>query len=287
MSSGTSGSGCSGMDDVETRRRDSARDPSQCVTCRIGPIESDDDVREGSHPFTMPEMTRGLLGAKASDDDESGPWPLLVSANEPTYLAGCNRRPKVYVMSNDSVSPDSGAGVADDTRRRNDPVPVAEPVDVVCRDGGLVRLRPLDSSDGEAVVHFYSGLDQQSLYRRFMSHHLPNDAILVHPLASPDPRDQVLGAEISGELIAIGLAVQNGQDQAAEVAFAVATDHQGRGYRHTLARTFGSPCTRLWPHLVQSQHTHRQSRHVGRLRTSRLPYHRAGAPRRSRHRAHT
>jgi len=177
----------------------------------------------------MPEMTRGLLGAKASDDDESGPWPLLVSANEPTYLAGCNRRPKVYVMSNDSVSPDSGAGVADDTRRRNDPVPVAEPVDVVCRDGGLVRLRPLDSSDGEAVVHFYSGLDQQSLYRRFMSHHLPNDAILVHPLASPDPRDQVLGAEISGELIAIGLAVQNGQDQAAEVAFAVATDHQGRG----------------------------------------------------------
>ena len=111
----------------------------------------------------------------------------------------------------------------------NNPAGEDEVVDAICRDGGFVRLRPLGPDDEQAVLAFYRTLDPTSLYRRFMTHTLPHDEVLVRPLHSLDPDEQVLGAEAGGELAAVALAVRDVRHGVPEVAFAVAKAHQGRG----------------------------------------------------------
>jgi len=122
--------------------------------------------------------------------------------------------------------------------------------DVICRDGGLVRLRKLTVDDAAAVVEFYRGLSEQSRYRRFMTHSLPPDRVLTAPLSSSRAGDQLLGAEIAGELVAIGLCVHNPQHDAADVAFAVADDQHGRGIatlllEHLAVAAREAGCTRF------------------------------------------
>ena len=131
--------------------------------------------------------------------------------------------------------------------------------DVLCRDGGLIRLRPLDVDDAGEVVAFYEALDHQSRYRRFMTHTLPPAEVLVRPLQSSHPDDVVLGAEIAGELIAIGVAMYEERRDALEVAFAVAKDHQGRGIG-----------TLLLEHLAASARDRGRNRFVANTLTSNL-----------------
>lgn len=102
-------------------------------------------------------------------------------------------------------------------------------VDVICRDGGLLRLRTLGPDDAPAVIEFYRQLDERSRYRRFISHALPRDEVLLGPLNSDNPDDHTLGAELAGELVGVGIAIHDSKRDAIEVAFAVASDHQGRG----------------------------------------------------------
>ncbi len=132
-------------------------------------------------------------------------------------------------------------------------------VDVVCRDGGLLRLRVLGMDDADAVVAFYRGLDDRSVYRRFLTHTVPHDDVLIGPLRSTHPHDQVLGAEIAGELVAVGLAMYEARRDAAEVAFAVSAEHQGRGIG-----------TLLLEHLAASARDVGRKRFVANTLTSNL-----------------
>jgi len=131
--------------------------------------------------------------------------------------------------------------------------------DALCRDGGIVRIRRLDIDDGDAVLDFYSQLDPTSLYRRFMTHRLPHSDVLLRPLRSNDPRNEVLGVEVSGELIGLGIAVAATGSEAAEVAFAVLKSHQGRGIG-----------TLLLEHLAASARDHGRTQFVANTLTSNL-----------------
>ncbi len=143
--------------------------------------------------------------------------------------------------------------------RRHDDAPNEVPVDVLCSDGGMVRLRRLDPDDGSAVIDFYQSLDEQSRYRRFMTHTLPHDEVLVGPLEDTHVDNLVLGAEIAGDLIAVGVAVHDDRHDATEVAFAVATKHQGRGI-----------ATLLLEHLAAAARDLGQTRFVASTLSSNL-----------------
>lgn len=115
------------------------------------------------------------------------------------------------------------------------PSHAAEPVDVILRDGGTLRLRPPRREDADALLEFFRGLSQQSLHRRF--HGLP--AIrpqLVEPLLEPDwaERGALLGTladdAAGGErVVAVANWVRLRDPSLAEAAFAVADSEQGRG----------------------------------------------------------
>ena len=108
-----------------------------------------------------------------------------------------------------------------------------EHADVILRDGRTLRLRPPGSDDADALLAFFSGLSQRSLYLRF--HGFPNlGPRLVESLAEPDwqERGVLLGALVDDDgerVVAIANYVRLRDPRLAETAFAVADEHQGRG----------------------------------------------------------
>ena len=108
-----------------------------------------------------------------------------------------------------------------------------EAVDVILRDGGTLRLREPGESDRGGLVRFFEELSQRSLFLRF--HGIPRvDARLVEPVLDPDwaERGALLAAVAEdGEdrIVALANYVRLRDPRTAEVAFAVADDHQGRG----------------------------------------------------------
>src|SRR5690349_18614753 len=63
------------------------------------------------------------------------------------------------------------------------------PADVVLRDGSTMRLRAPEREDAEALLTFFRGLSEESLYRRFHGH--PSvDARLIDPLLDPEWRER-------------------------------------------------------------------------------------------------
>jgi RimJ/RimL family protein N-acetyltransferase len=96
------------------------------------------------------------------------------------------------------------------------------------RDGSTVTIRPISPADGEALVRFHDGLSPESLYRRFLSSHpriSPAEVEHFTHLQHPDRVAYV--AEEGGGIVGVGRYDRQGDG--AEVAFAVADDHQGRG----------------------------------------------------------
>jgi acetyl coenzyme A synthetase (ADP forming)-like protein len=111
---------------------------------------------------------------------------------------------------------------------------LAEPLDVILRDGGTLRLHPPAGSDADAVLDLLDGLSERSFYLRF--HGFPKvRPQLVEPFLDPDwvDRGALIGtlADESGAQRAVALAsyARLRDPAAAEVAFVVADDHQGRG----------------------------------------------------------
>jgi acetate---CoA ligase (ADP-forming) len=110
---------------------------------------------------------------------------------------------------------------------------VSEVADVILRDGRTLRLRPPRSEDAVALLEFFSGLSERSLYRRF--HGFPHlGASLVEPLLAPDwhERGALLGTlvEEDGErVVALANYARLRDPALAEAAFAVADAHQRRG----------------------------------------------------------
>ncbi|SMF76762.1 bifunctional GNAT family N-acetyltransferase/acetate--CoA ligase family protein [Streptomyces sp. Amel2xC10] len=115
--------------------------------------------------------------------------------------------------------------------------------DVVLRDGGTARIRPITVDDAERLVSFYEQVSDESKYYRFFAPYPRLSAKDVHRFTHHDFVDRVgLAATVGGEFIATvrydrigadGMAASAPADEA-EVAFLVQDAHQGRGVASTL-----------------------------------------------------
>ncbi|MEU2715957.1 GNAT family N-acetyltransferase [Streptomyces sp. NPDC007205] len=132
--------------------------------------------------------------------------------------------------------------------------------DVVLRDGGTARIRPITIDDADRLVSFYEQVSDESKYYRFFAPYPRLSAKDVHRFTHHDFVDRVgLAATIGGEFIATvrydrigadGLpasapahpsptALAGGRSapappETAEVAFLVQDAHQGRGVASAL-----------------------------------------------------
>jgi acyl-CoA synthetase (NDP forming)/GNAT superfamily N-acetyltransferase len=115
--------------------------------------------------------------------------------------------------------------------------------DVVLRDGGTARIRPITVDDAERLVSFYEQVSDESKYYRFFAPYPRLSAKDVHRFTHHDFVDRVgLAATIGGEFIATvrydrvgadGMPASAPSDEA-EVAFLVQDAHQGRGVASAL-----------------------------------------------------
>ena len=105
----------------------------------------------------------------------------------------------------------------------------SEALDVILRDGTTLRLRPPRAEDEKALLEFFGGLSEQSLYYRF--HGFPSlDEKLVDHFVDPDWHEQGhLIGEMEGRVIALASYVRLRDPLTAEVAFVVADAFQRRG----------------------------------------------------------
>ncbi|MEU3255644.1 GNAT family N-acetyltransferase [Streptomyces sp. NPDC006997] len=115
--------------------------------------------------------------------------------------------------------------------------------DVVLRDGGTARVRPITVDDAERLVSFYEQVSDESKYYRFFAPYPRLSAKDVHRFTHHDFVDRVgLAATIGGEFIATVRYDRIGPDgtpastpaDEAEVAFLVQDAHQGRGVASAL-----------------------------------------------------
>ncbi|MGW5867903.1 bifunctional acetate--CoA ligase family protein/GNAT family N-acetyltransferase [Streptomyces sp. NPDC055239] len=115
--------------------------------------------------------------------------------------------------------------------------------DVVLRDGGTARIRPITAEDADRLVSFYEQVSDESKYYRFFAPYPRLSAKDVHRFTHHDQVDRVgLAATVGGEFIATvrfdridsrGMSASAPADEA-EVAFLVQDAHQGRGVASTL-----------------------------------------------------
>ncbi|MFE1143669.1 bifunctional acetate--CoA ligase family protein/GNAT family N-acetyltransferase [Streptomyces rochei] len=115
--------------------------------------------------------------------------------------------------------------------------------DVVLRDGGTARVRPITVDDAERLVSFYEQVSDESKYYRFFAPYPRLSAKDVHRFTHHDFVDRVgLAATVGGEFIATvrydrigaGGTPASAPADEAEVAFLVQDAHQGRGVASAL-----------------------------------------------------
>jgi acetyl coenzyme A synthetase (ADP forming)-like protein len=92
-----------------------------------------------------------------------------------------------------------------------------------------MRFRPPGKADAEALLGFFRGLSDRSLYLRFHGHPTVDER-LVLPVLEPDwsERGALLGTS-DERVVALASYVRLREARTAEVAFAVGDDFQGRG----------------------------------------------------------
>jgi acetyl coenzyme A synthetase (ADP forming)-like protein len=105
--------------------------------------------------------------------------------------------------------------------------------DVILRDGGTLRLRPPHSGDADALLNFFNALSERSFYLRFHGAPTVRES-LVEPFLEPDwiDRGALVGTLAGGDgqhIVALASYARLRDPAAAEVAFTVADDQQGRG----------------------------------------------------------
>ncbi|MFJ5807983.1 GNAT family N-acetyltransferase [Streptomyces sp. NPDC093093] len=121
--------------------------------------------------------------------------------------------------------------------------------DVVLRDGGTARIRPITTEDAGRLVSFYEQVSDESKYYRFFAPYPRLSDRDVHRFTHHDYVDRVgLAATIGGEFIATvrfdrigpeGRPASAPADEA-EVAFLVQDAHQGRGVASALLEHIGA-----------------------------------------------
>ncbi|MFF5564107.1 GNAT family N-acetyltransferase [Streptomyces sp. NPDC012623] len=115
--------------------------------------------------------------------------------------------------------------------------------DVVLRDGGTARIRPITTADARRLVSFYEQVSDESKYYRFFAPYPRLSDKDVHRFTHHDYVDRVgLAVTVGDEFIATvrydridprGLPASAPADEA-EVAFLVQDAHQGRGVASAL-----------------------------------------------------
>ncbi|MFJ7112632.1 GNAT family N-acetyltransferase [Streptomyces albogriseolus] len=116
--------------------------------------------------------------------------------------------------------------------------------DVVLRDGGTARIRPITVDDAERLVSFYEQVSDESKYYRFFAPYPRLSAKDVHRFTHHDFVDRVgLAAAVGDDFIgtvrydrigAGGRPATGAEADEAEVAFLVQDAHQGRGVASAL-----------------------------------------------------
>lgn len=122
--------------------------------------------------------------------------------------------------------------------------PVHWEADVVLRDGGIARIRPIGPQDAGRLVDFYEKVSDESKYYRFFAPYPRLSDRDVHRFTHHDYDDRVgLAATVGDEFIATvrydrtdgeGRPACGSAGTRAEVAFLVQDDHQGRGVASAL-----------------------------------------------------
>ena len=110
---------------------------------------------------------------------------------------------------------------------------VLDAIDVILRDGSTLRLRTPRKTDRDALVRFFGELSPRSLYLRFHGNPMVDER-LVEPVLDSDwvDRGALMGSVVEGgeeRVVALANYVRLRDPLAAEVAFAVADEYQGRG----------------------------------------------------------
>ena len=108
--------------------------------------------------------------------------------------------------------------------------PSAWAIDAILTDGGTVHIRPVRPDDADAHRAFFAHQSEQSVYFRFFG---PRSALSdreVTHFTTVDFHDRMaFVAFLRDEMVAIGRYDRHASGNTAEVAFAVADEHQGRG----------------------------------------------------------
>ncbi|NXY96367.1 GNAT family N-acetyltransferase [Streptomyces sp. BR123] len=121
--------------------------------------------------------------------------------------------------------------------------------DVVLRDGGTARIRPITTEDAGRLVDFYDQVSDESKYYRFFAPHPRLSDRDVRRFTHHDYVDRVgLAATVGGEFIGTVRYDRIGPDgrpasapaDEAEVAFLVQDAHQGRGVASALLEHIGA-----------------------------------------------
>ncbi|MET9605574.1 GNAT family N-acetyltransferase [Streptomyces sp. NPDC006512] len=121
--------------------------------------------------------------------------------------------------------------------------------DVVLRDGGTARIRPITTEDAGRLTSFYEQVSDESKYYRFFAPYPRLSDRDVHRFTHHDYVDRVgLAATIGGEFIGTVRFDRIGPDgrpasapaDEAEVAFLVQDAHQGRGVASALLEHIGA-----------------------------------------------
>jgi len=104
-------------------------------------------------------------------------------------------------------------------------------LDIVLRDGGGARVRPIRPEDADLVTEFFEKLGPDSRYYRFFRVKNTLEPAEIEHFTNVDYHNRMaLVALLDGEMIGVGrYDVDPNEPESAEVAFAVVDEQQGRG----------------------------------------------------------
>ena len=155
----------------------------------------------------------------------------------------------------DPDAPTAGVEIVPDA-----PYPAHWEADVIASDGATAHLRPISSADAEAVAEFHGRLSDRTRYFRYFSPYPQIPEKDLKRFVEVDHHDRVaLVIWLGREIIAIGRYVRLSESSAAEVAFVVRDDHQGRGLgsillEHLAAAARESGLTRFVAEVLTENH---------------------------------